>query len=354
MEPLFTNTCTYTKQNLLEAGRGTSSRKLPTIRFICLGLLIFLGGLLMANYVFCLLGVLFCVFYPLYSLWAVRFLAANRYQQLQQLYRGEAESVISFYEDQFSVHYLQGGSDVTLSYPQIAKVFETKNLYFLMLSTKIGFLLDKRGFVGTTGDEFGRFIRARAVGEGRNDLKKRNRKTALITASVIIGLLALGIAIGFCGQAIESMIPRTFAYGSYSIKLTRAFDEYDGEWVSPDVTVYCFRETGEELAGYGLQYDTAAAYLQDTNESYGIDSAVTAVSDTCAWTAYTETYEGTEYYTYDYVTESDGDFWYTEFYCTAQDADKYGPLFEKWAQTIRIDSAKLGPDLPPPSAYENI
>jgi hypothetical protein len=99
MEPLFTNKCVYTKQNILEAGRSTTSRKLPTIFFIVIGILVFLSGLLTEDYIFCLLGVLLCIFYPLFSLWAVRYSASNRYQQLQQLYHGEAESVISFYED---------------------------------------------------------------------------------------------------------------------------------------------------------------------------------------------------------------------------------------------------------------
>jgi hypothetical protein len=84
----------------------------------------------MRNYLFSLIGVLFCVFYPLFTLWAVRYSAAYKYQQLLQLYHVEAESVISFYEDHLDVHYMQDGSDVTVAYPQVAKVFETKNLYF--------------------------------------------------------------------------------------------------------------------------------------------------------------------------------------------------------------------------------
>lgn len=345
MEPLFTNKSKYTKQNLIEAGRGTSSRKFPTIFFACMGLLIFFCGLFLGDYVFCLIGVLFCIFYPLFSFWAVRYSAANRYQQLQQLYHGEAESITSFYEDRLSVHYMQGGSDVTIAYQQIAKVFETKNLFFLMLSTRIGFLLEKRGFEGTTADEFGRFIRVRAVGEGQKDLKKRKRKTALIATAAFIGFLAVGLAVGFFGQAIENIIPETFTYGNYSINLTKAFEDYDGEWGNSDVTVYCFYETVDDLDGQGLVYDTAAAYLQDANKSWGIDSVVTAVSDTCAWTAYTDTYDGNEYYNYDYVVESDSGFWYTEFYCLSKDADKYAPLFEKWAQTIEIENEMAAQEL---------
>lgn len=348
MELLFTNKCTYTKQNFFEADRSTSSRKLPTIFFICIGLLIFLCGLLTEKYTYCLLGALFCIFYPLFSLWAVRYSAANRYQQMQQLYYGETETVISFYEDRFVVHYMQGSSEVTVAYPQVAKVFETKNLFFLMLSTRIGFLLEKQGFEGMTVDEFSRFIRARAVGEGQTDLKKRKRKAALITAAVLFALFAVSLAIVFWGQALENIIPRTFTYGDYSIRLTSAFDEYDGEWENPDVTVYCFYE-----AGMDRRYDTAAAYLQHANESYGIDSVVTAVSDTRAWTSYMDTYDGNEYYNYDYAIESDGDFWFTEFYCLAKDVEKYSPLFENWAQTIKVNNKMVGRELPTPD-YEKL
>ncbi|MPM67836.1 hypothetical protein SDC9_114761 [bioreactor metagenome] len=231
---------------------------------------------------------------------------------------------------------MQDGSEVTVAYPQIAKVFETKNIFFLMLSTRIGFLLEKQGFEGMTADEFGRFIRARAVGEGQADLKKRQRKTVLISSAVSLVIFAVVFSISFFGQTFKNFFPRTFTYGNYSIKLTSAFDEYEGEWETPDVTVYCFHETAGDLSNSGLEYDTAAAYLQGTNESYGISSVVTAVSDTCAWTAYTDTYAENEYYYYDYVIESNGDFWYTEFCCDAIDTDKYAPYFEKWAQTIKI------------------
>jgi hypothetical protein len=339
MEPLFTNKSIYTKANLIEVRKGTSSRKLPTIIIICMGLIIIVCGILTTDFTYCLLGVFFSIGYPLFSLWAVRYSAANRYQQYLQLYHGEAESITSFYEDRFVVHYTQGGgSDVTIAYPEVAKVYETKNLFFLMLSTRIGFMLEKQGFAGTTAEEFGPFIRARAVGEGQADLKKRKRKTALIKCIAVLVLLAIGLSIGFLGPAIENMIPKTFTYGDYSVKLTGAFDGYDGQWYNnnSDVNVYCFYETGDDLSANGLVYDTAAAYLRDTNEYYGINSVVTAVSDTRAWTAYTETYDGTEYYNYDYVIKSDGGFWYTEFYCPAKDADKYAPLFEKWAQTITV------------------
>lgn len=340
MEPLFTNKCLYTKQNLIEIGNKTSSRKLLTISFISLGLLIFICGMIIGSYALCLLGALCCLIYPLYSLWAVRYLVRIRYQQSHQLYNSDVESVSSFYEDHFVAHSMQDNATFTIAYPQVAKVFETKNLFFLMLSTRIGFMLEKQGFEGTTAEEFGQFIRARAVGEGRTDLKKRTRRTTFITAAIILVLFATGITIGLLGDTIENAIPKTFTYGDYSIKLTRAFDDYYGEWDNGDVTVYCSLNPDENLSSYELISATAATYLQDTNKSYGIDSVATAVTDTCAWTTYTDSYEGNEYYNYDYVIKSDGDYWYTEFYCLAKDSEKYAPLFEKWAQTITIDKSK--------------
>jgi hypothetical protein len=306
-----------------------------------MGLIIIVCGILTTDYTYFLLGAFFCIGYPVFSLWAVRYSAANRYQQYLQLYHGEAESVTSFYEDRLVVHYTQGGgSDVTIAYPQVAKVYETKNLFFLMLSTRIGFMLEKQGFAGTTAEEFGPFIRARAVGEGQADLRKRKQKAALIKSIAILVLFGIGVSIGFLGPAIENMIPKTFTYGDYSIKLTSAFVVDESEWYNPDadVLVWCYYETGENLSANGLAYDTAAAYLQDTNEYYGIDSAVTAVSDTRAWTSYTETYDADEaaYYNYDYVIKSGNGFWYTGFYCPAKDADKYAPIFEKWAETIAV------------------
>ena len=136
MEPLFTNVCKYTKSNLIEVSRSTYPRKLPTILFICTGLIIFSSGLFTEDYVDCLLGVFFGIFYPLYSLWAVRYSAVKKYQQLQQLYHSEGETATSFYEDCLIVHQIRDGSDVTVAYSQIAKVFETKNLVSISLLNK--------------------------------------------------------------------------------------------------------------------------------------------------------------------------------------------------------------------------
>jgi hypothetical protein len=231
---------------------------------------------------------------------------------------------------------MQDGADNTVAYAQIAKVYETKNLFFLMLSSRIGFMLEKQGFVGTTADEFGQFIRARAVGEGQIALRKRKRKAVLMMTALVSVCLAIGFAFGFFGDVIENLIPKTFSHSNYSIRLTSAFKEKDDEWISPDVIVYYFCETSEDLIDSGTAFETAAAYLQDIIETYDVNSIVVAVSDTRAWTAYTDKYEGNEYFYYDYVMMIDGDFWYTEFYCLERDANQYRPLFEKWAQTIII------------------
>ena len=144
------------------------------------------------------------------------------------------------------------------------------------------FMVDKQRFVGTTADEFGSFIRAHAVGEGQNNLKKSKRKTVIIMISVGLVSLAVSFGIEFLGPMINNRIPKTFTYGDYSIRLTSAFDGYGGEWNSSDATVYCFSETKHSD-------ETAADYLLNTNKSYEIDCDVTAVSDTCVWTTFTNT-----------------------------------------------------------------
>ena len=148
--------------------------------------------------------------------------------------------------------------------------------------------------------------------------------------------LAIGITFGFFGDMIKELVPRTFTHGNYSIRLTSAFEEIEDEWVSPDVTIYYFRETSEELNDTGSSFESAAAYLQDLAKDYGINSIVIPVSDSRAWTTYTDEYEGNQYFNYNYVIMSDGDFWYTELYCLEEDKDKYKSLFEKWAYTIKV------------------
>lgn len=320
----------------MEVSRGIYPRKWLATFFICIGLLIFISGLLTRDYGFCLFGILIGILYPFFSIWGVRYSAANKHQQFQQLYHSDVEIVTSFYDDHFDVHNMQDGADHAVPYPQVAKVYETKNLYFLMMSSRIGFMLEKQGFKGTTATEFGHFIRARAVGEGQITLKKKKRKAALIIIGLLMFSFSVGIAFGFLGDVIGGLIPRTFSHGNYSIRLTSAFEEIDDEWVSHDVTVYYFYETSEELSDAGSTFESAAAYLQDLNEGYGISSVVLPISDSRAWTTYTDKYEGNEYFNFDYVIMSDGDFWYTTFYCLEKDANKYKPLFEKWANTITV------------------
>jgi hypothetical protein len=339
MEPLFTNKSSWTKQIILEMNRGIASQKWLTIILpICAGLLIILAGILTQVYGICLFGIFFVIFCPIFMMWNLRHAVANQYQQLQQLYHTDVETISSFYEDHFKLHHVQNGADTTINYPQIAKVYETKNLFYLMLATRIVFILEKRGFEGVTADEFGSFIRTHAVGEGQIAFKKKKRKTIFITVAAALVILAVVFISSFFGNTIENMIPKNFSSGNYSIRLTSAFKEYDGEWASSDVTVYYFCDTSEELAVAGSSFDTAAAYIQDKNDSFDIDNNVTAVSDSRAWSTYTENYEGNEILFFDYVIMSNGDFWYTEFYCLAKDAAKYQPLFEKWAKTIKINN----------------
>lgn len=336
MEPLFTNRSSFTKKNIIELRQGTFSRKLWAIFFVFIGLLIFISGLLSGDYEFCLLGILIDILYFPLSKWIVQQSAANKHQQYQQLFHSEIETINRFYEDHLDVHCLQDGADTTVAYPQIAKVYETKNLFFLMLSSRIGFMLEKQGFEGTTADEFGQFIRGRAKGEGQIALKKRKWKVAFIVVAILMVCLAIGFAFGYLGDAIKERIPRIFSQGNYSIRLTSAFIEEDDEWVSPDVTVYNIHETVEDLKDTGSTFESAAAYLQAINESFDINSEVTSISDSRAWTTYTDKYEENEYFNYACVIMSYGDFWYTEFYCLEKNADRYKPLFDKWAQTIKI------------------
>ncbi len=66
--------------------------------------------------------------------------------------------------------------------------------------------------------------------------------------AVLMGIFAVSLAIGFFGDEIKNKIPKAFKYDNYSIRLTSAFDEYNGEWESSDVTVYCFMKQARSSA----------------------------------------------------------------------------------------------------------
>lgn len=147
--PLFTNKCTHTKNNHIEINIRTSLSKSRTIIMICMGLISFSTGLLTKNNSSCMIGFFLCVF-PLLLLMMVRHTSSLGYKQQQQLFNRDVEVITSFYENHFIVHNLTNVSDVKINYQKVARVVETKNLFYLMLSTGIGFMVDKQGFAGTT------------------------------------------------------------------------------------------------------------------------------------------------------------------------------------------------------------
>lgn len=337
MEPLFTNQCMYTKQNLFLVNKVTSSRILSEIMFFSIGLIIFVLGILAWDFSICLFGIFLCFFFLVFHKLIVRASSSQRYQQLLQLYHCEPVSKVKFYEDHL-IHTMQDNSQVKVGYEQIGKVYQTKHLFFLMLSTRVGFLLDQEQFDGITADEFIGFIRTRAVGEGQRDLKRRNRKSAFISACVFLIILVVSFFVVFISNSMNHIIPKVFHYDNYSIKMTMAFEGYEGEWSNKDVTVYCFKETMEELSENNEDYDNATQYLKALNEIDEIESDVVTGSDNVAWTEFTSSSDGVKYYNYDYVRKVNGEFWFSEFYCLEKDAKHYAPLFKKWAKTIKIES----------------
>jgi hypothetical protein len=98
-----------------------------------LGLLIF-SGAADGEVRVCLLGVLFCVFTVVFLMGCAVF-GRKQISAAAAALRGEAESVISFYEDSFGS--ISEAHRCHAFLPADRQGFETKNIYFLMLSTKI-------------------------------------------------------------------------------------------------------------------------------------------------------------------------------------------------------------------------
>lgn len=164
MEPIFSNACTQTKQNLLEMTRAVMPGwyklycRIFTVIFIIFAAVTAYMGQYVFALIFIVLAVLLFIIYGKKTSSA----AMKIWKKNFDLYGKDTETRIFFYEDTIVGKNLQTGSAVKTEYDKIEKIIETPSLYVLVFSKNIAILADKNGFISGGGD-FADFIRKKCV-----------------------------------------------------------------------------------------------------------------------------------------------------------------------------------------------
>ena len=165
MEPLFSNACVQTEQNLLEMTRASVPvwyrlycRLLSAVMAVCAIVMVFMKMYMFTALFFALAVILAAVYEA-----KIRSAAKKSLKRNEELYGRDVETRIFFYEDTIIGKNLQSGTAVRTGYDKVKKIVETPSLYVLILDGNISVLVDKGGFISDNGAEFSKFIKEKCV-----------------------------------------------------------------------------------------------------------------------------------------------------------------------------------------------
>lgn len=162
MEPIYSNSCKYTMENLMESSVATMPKwyKPYCYAFCAVFLALAVYGFVKGS----LMGILFLIFAAVIMVvyWRKTVASARTvYKHNMEKYGQETETRIFFYDDSIVGKNLQSGSAVTTEYDKVQSIIETKNLFILKMSINMVILVDKNGFIGNNGADFADFIKGK-------------------------------------------------------------------------------------------------------------------------------------------------------------------------------------------------
>lgn len=161
MEPIFSNACVYSQENLGEMTRATMPTWYKVYCFMFAAFFFILAGtaVYIKNYMFAILFVVFTVLLIIIYYTRASVSAKKAYRRNSELFHKEVETRVFFYDDVIIGKNLQAGSAVKTEYSRIKLIKETKNLYVLKIPENMAILVDKNGFISENGDKFLDFIK---------------------------------------------------------------------------------------------------------------------------------------------------------------------------------------------------
>ena len=165
MEPIFSNACSQTKENLLEMIKATVPawyklycRIFAVLFVVMAAVLVFIEQYLFAVIFLVLAAAILAVYNR-----KISSAAQKTWQKNFDQYKKDVETRIFFYEDSIVGKNLQTGNAVRIEYEKIEKIVETPSLYVLVFLKNIAILVDKNGFISDNGADFAEFIKKKCV-----------------------------------------------------------------------------------------------------------------------------------------------------------------------------------------------
>ena len=165
MEPIFSNACSQTKENLLEMIKATVPawyklycRIFAVLFVVMAAVLVFIEQYLFAVIFLVLAAAILAVYNR-----KISSAAQKTWQKNFDQYKKDVETRIFFYEDSIVGKNLQTGNAVRTEYEKIEKIVETPSLYVLVFLKNIAILVDKNGFISDNGADFAEFIKKKCV-----------------------------------------------------------------------------------------------------------------------------------------------------------------------------------------------
>lgn len=165
MEPIFSNACSQTKENLLEMIKATVPawyklycRIFAVLFVVMAAVLVFIEQYLFAVIFLVLAAAILAVYNR-----KISSAAQKTWQKNFDQYKKDVETRIFFYEDSIVGKNLQTGNAVRTEYEKIEKIVETPSLYVLVFLKNIAILVDKKGFISDNSADFAEFIKKKCV-----------------------------------------------------------------------------------------------------------------------------------------------------------------------------------------------
>lgn len=165
MEPIFSNACSQTKENLLEMIKATVPawyklycRIFAVLFVVMAAVLVFIEQYLFAVIFLVLAAAILAVYNR-----KISSAAQKTWQKNFDQYGKDVETRIFFYKDSIVGKNLQTGNAVRTEYEKIEKIVETPSLYVLVFLKNIAILVDKNGFISDNGADFAEFIKKKCV-----------------------------------------------------------------------------------------------------------------------------------------------------------------------------------------------
>lgn len=161
MQPIFSNTCKYTLDNLKQVTKADLPMwyKAYCIIFAAVFGVIAIVAFFMTHSPKSAIFLLFSITLLMIYYHKTALTARKHYEQSKALHGDIAVTKLFFYNNSIVGKNMFTGQSFKAEYEKVNKIVETKNLYILRILDDISIVVDKNGFVSDNGSKFPEFIK---------------------------------------------------------------------------------------------------------------------------------------------------------------------------------------------------